>query len=183
LITSRFAAGLPNWSEFTQKIGDGMSEQFTFDVNGSRQTLDLPGHTPLLFALRNHIGLRGTRHGCGEGDCGACTVLVDGQPATACTTPIESIAGKHIETIDSLADAGPEQPLVAAFIAEQAGQCGYCVAGILMQAKALLARNPTPSRTEIAEALDGNLCRCGAHNRMLRAIENAAKAMRTEAGA
>ncbi len=160
-----------------------MSQAIEFSVNGRKVTLEAPGNTPLLFALRNDLYLRSTRHGCGEGDCGACTVLVDGKAVTACTISIDAIAGQDIETADALLEAGADHPLVAALLAEQAGQCGYCLAGILMRAKALMAENPNPNRDDIARALDENLCRCGAHNRIIRAIAKAAGAMRGEASA
>lgn len=156
-------------------------DAFEFKVNGDDVSVAVEGNTPLLLVLRNDLGLRGTRHGCGEGDCGACTVLVDGRPTTSCNTPVESIAGDAVETIEALAEAETPPTLISAVIAEQAGQCGYCLAGILMRAKALLEQNPRPGRAEIAAALDDHLCRCGAHNRIMRAIEQAGADMAQEA--
>ncbi|XWN34502.1 MAG: 2Fe-2S iron-sulfur cluster-binding protein [Devosia sp.] len=128
---------------------------------------------PLLYILRNDVGLKGSRFGCGDGVCGACTVIVDGHAQSSCDLPLWSVEGKSVETIESLVEA-PTHPLVEAFVAEGAAQCGYCVAGILMRAKALLDGGEAVDREAIAKALDGNLCRCGAHPRMIRAIARAA---------
>jgi nicotinate dehydrogenase subunit A len=133
--------------------------------------------TPLLNVLRDKLGLMGTRFGCGLEQCGCCMVLIDGNPEKSCTRPIWSVAGKNVTTVEGLGTSERPHPLQQAFIEEQAGQCGYCLAGILITAKALLDRNPSPTRAEIAQALDGNLCRCGTHNRIMRAIEKAAKRM------
>ena len=143
-------------------------------INGRQHSVTVDGATPLLLAVRNDLDLRGTRHGCATGDCGACTVLIDGRPTTSCNTPVDAAAGQRIETIDALEDDAIGRALLAAFLHAQAGQCGYCLAGIVMQAKALLARDASPSRATIATALDGHLCRCGAHHRILDAIERAA---------
>ncbi len=132
--------------------------------------------------LRNHLGLKGSRYGCGLEQCGACMVLVDGAPACSCSREAGSLEGRSILTVEGLGGPGALHPLQQAFINEQAGQCGYCLSGMLMAAKALLDRNPSPSRAEIVEALDQNLCRCGAHPRILRAVARAAAAMRGEAG-
>jgi nicotinate dehydrogenase subunit A len=150
-----------------------------FSVNGKRVSVSLDNEeTPLLDVLRNELGLVGTRFGCGLEQCGCCMVLIDGAPEKCCTKPTSSVAGKQIITVEGLGDAEHPHPLQRAFLDEQAGQCGYCLAGILISAKALLDKNPTPSRTEIAQALDGNICRCGSHNRIMRAVEKAAAAMR-----
>jgi nicotinate dehydrogenase subunit A len=170
-------------AEHHTAAGAIMSEQVAFRVNGRDVVVNAEAGTTLLFALRNHLNLKGTRHGCGEGDCGACSVLVDGKPVTSCDLPVDAVAGQAVETIELVASQDPASPLVDAFLAEQAGQCGYCLAGIVMRAKALLAENSAPTRSEIAAALAGNLCRCGAHNRILRAIERAGQATRGEAGA
>ena len=130
----------------------------------------------LLDVLRNDLGLRATRFGCGQERCGACMVLVDGEPAYACTRLVSTLAGREVVTVEGLAEDGSLEPLQQAFIAEQAGQCGFCLSGILVSAKALLDRNPAPSRAEIAAALDKNLCRCGVHNRIIRAVQRAAAA-------
>jgi len=147
-------------------------------VNGSTVGVTADGETPLLDILRNHLGLTGTKFGCGQEQCGCCMVLVDGKPEKSCGKPLSTVAGRQIVTIEGLGTRDRPHPLQAAFLDEQAGQCGYCLAGILISAKALLDRNPSPSRTEIAQALDDNICRCGSHNRILRAIERAAARMR-----
>ncbi len=147
-------------------------------VNGSTVSVTADGDTPLLDVLRNDLGLFGTKFGCGQEQCGCCMVLVDGQPEKSCGKPLSTVAGKEIITIEGLGTPDQPHPLQQAFLDEQAGQCGYCLAGILISAKALLDRNRSPSRTEIAEALDDNICRCGSHNRILRAVEHAAARMR-----
>ena len=149
-----------------------------FTVNGSARSVEVPETTSLLEALRNHLGLMGTRYGCGLEQCGACMVLVDGQPVFACTRETGTVAGRSVTTIEGLGSPDRLHPLQQAFLDEQAGQCGYCLSGILISAKALLDRNPAPSRTEIVAALDRHLCRCGAHQRILRAVERAAAQLR-----
>jgi nicotinate dehydrogenase subunit A len=157
-------------------------KKFDFSVNGKTVSVSLDNEeTPLLNVLRNELGLMGTRFGCGLEQCGCCVVLVDGAPEKCCTKPIWSVAGKQITTVEGLGDAARPHPLQQAFIDEQAGQCGYCLAGILISAKALLDKNPKPSRAEIAQALDPNICRCGSHNRIMRAVEKAAAIMRAGA--
>jgi nicotinate dehydrogenase subunit A len=159
-----------------------MTKQFEFAVNGKPENVSLSNEeTPLLDVLRNALGLMGTRFGCGLEQCGCCMVLIDGKPEKSCARPIWNVAGKSITTIEGLGSAEQPHPLQLAFLDEQAGQCGYCLAGIIVAAKALLDRNPHPTRAEIAEALDGNICRCGSHNRILRAVEKAAAAMRAGA--
>jgi len=154
-------------------------KQFDFSVNGKPVSISLDNEeTPLLNVLRNELGLMGTRFGCGLEQCGCCMVLIDGAPEKCCTKPLWSVAGKKIVTIEGLGNAGKPHPLQQAFIDEQAGQCGYCLAGILISAKSLLDKNPKPTRAEIAAALDGNICRCGSHNRIMRAVEKAAAVMR-----
>ncbi len=149
-----------------------------FTVNNTAATLAIAPETPLLDALRNHLGLTGTRYGCGAEQCGACVVLIDGAPAYACTTPVAAIAGREVTTVEALGSPEAPHPLHRAFLAEQAGQCGYCLSGILIAAAALLARNADPSRAEVAAALDPHLCRCGAHNRMIRAVQRAGRMLR-----
>jgi nicotinate dehydrogenase subunit A len=150
-----------------------------FSVNGQAVSVPVANEdTPLLNVLRNELGLMGTRFGCGLEQCGCCMVLIDGQPEKCCAMPVWSVAGKNIVTVEGLGSAEHPHPLQQAFIDEQAGQCGYCLAGILISAKALLERNPSPTRAEIATALDGNICRCGSHNRIMRAVEKAAVQMR-----
>ena len=149
-------------------------DRIEFDVNGKRVGVAVDPDTPLLYVLRNDLGLKGTRAGCVEGQCMSCTVLIDGRAVTACMEPVSAVAGRKVETVESLVDGGTRHPLVESFIKEQAGQCGYCLAGILMRAKALLATTAAPKRDDIVAALDSHLCRCGAHARMIRAIEHAA---------
>ena len=156
-----------------------MSKSFDFTVNGKPVSVALDNEeTPLLDVLRNELGLMGTRFGCGLEQCGCCMVLIDGAPEKCCTKPTWSIAGRHVTTIEGLGSPEKPHPLQQAFIDEQAGQCGYCLSGILISAKALLEKNPSPTRSQIALALDGNICRCGSHNRILRAVEKAAAVMR-----
>ena len=131
--------------------------------------------------LRNDLGLMGTRFGCGLEQCGCCMVLIDGEPEKSCGKPVSSVAGKEVITVEGLGTRRHPHPLQQAFLDEQAGQCGYCLAGILISAKALLDKNPQPTRAEIAQALDDNICRCGSHNRILRAVEKAAAVMRAGA--
>jgi len=145
----------------------------TITVNGKRHVISAEPETPLLYVLRNDLQLKGARFGCGLGLCGACTVLVDGKPVQSCDFPLSAAAGKGVLTIEGLSGNGTPHPLQQAFVAEQAAQCGYCVTGIIMTAKALLDVNPHPSDAEIRAALKGNLCRCGTHQRILRAIRRA----------
>ena len=142
-------------------------------VNGKPVRVEGDGTTPLLSVLRDDLALRGSRFGCGTEQCGACMVLIDGEPAFACAHEVATVAGKAITTVEGLARDGALHPLQQAFLDEQAGQCGYCLSGILVSAAALLRRNATPSRAEIIAALDPHLCRCGIHNRVIRAVERA----------
>ena len=145
-------------------------------VNGADRVVEADPETPLLSALRGPLGLMGTRFGCGLNQCGACNVLVDGRAVASCDLPLSAAAGKDVTTVEGLGSPERPHPLQSAFIAEQAMQCGYCISGILISAAALLRRNPDPSEAEVRAALDRNLCRCGAHNRMVRAVLRAAKA-------
>jgi nicotinate dehydrogenase subunit A len=145
------------------------------NVNGRQHEVAAEPETALLYVLRNDLKLKGARFGCGLGQCGACTVLVDGKPVQSCDLPLSAAAGKSITTVEGLARDGELHPLQAAFIAEQAAQCGYCITGIIMAAKALLDANPRPADAEIRSALKGNLCRCGTHHRILRAIRRASE--------
>lgn len=147
-------------------------------VNGRSVRVAAPETTPLLDVLRNQLDLKGTRYGCGLEQCGSCMVLLDGEPVYACSREIGTVAGRSITTIEGLGSVEQPHPLQQAFLDEQAGQCGYCLSGIVICAKALLDRNPSPTRADIAAALDKNLCRCGAHPRILRAVENAAAMLR-----
>jgi len=131
--------------------------------------------TPLLAVLRDELHLVGTRFGCGLEQCGCCMVLLDGAPTKSCAKPVWSVAGKSVVTVEGLGTPERPHPLQQALLDAQAGQCGYCLSGILISAKALLDRNPNPTRAEIAQALDDNICRCGSHNRILRAVEQAAQ--------
>ena len=146
-------------------------------LNGAAVALDVPEETSLLHALRGPGGLSGPRFGCGTEQCGTCMVLLDGAPAYACTLPAGSVAGRSVTTVEGLGTPDRPHPLHAAFLAEQAGQCGYCLSGILVSAAALLARDPDPAEDAIRAALDPHLCRCGSHNRILRAVRRAAAAM------
>jgi nicotinate dehydrogenase subunit A len=153
-------------------------QSISLNVNGKPVNVTADQDTPLLDVLRNHLGLTGTKFGCGLEQCGTCMVLIDGVPAKSCGKAISTVAGKHVLTIEGLGTPQHPHPLQQAFLDEQAGQCGYCLPGILITAKALLDDNPAPSRQEIAVALDDNICRCGSHARILRAVERAAARMR-----
>jgi nicotinate dehydrogenase subunit A len=150
----------------------------TFSVNGKPASVAADPDTPLLDVLRNHLRFTGTKFGCGLEQCGTCMVLIDGEPVKSCGKAVSTVAGKNVLTIEGLGTPERPHPLQQAFLDEQAGQCGYCLSGILLSAKALLDRNPAPSRREIALALDDNICRCGSHHRILRAVEKAAAQMR-----
>ena len=155
-----------------------MTHTYTFHVNGRLQTVQVDDpHMPLLYALRNDLGLRGPRFRCGLGQCGACTVHVDGQPVRSCSVPVDQVQGQSITTLEGLGTPEHLHPLQQAFIDEQAAQCGYCTNGMILQAKALLDRNRHPGEQEIRDALALNLCRCGTHVRIIRAVQRAAAAM------
>src|SRR3954462_8648983 len=145
----------------------------TLTVNGRAHTVDVDPSTPLLYALRNDLGLHGPRFGCGLGQCGACTVHVDGKAMRSCSVPIASVSGEKITTLEGLGPPAKPHPLQTAFIGEQAVQCGYCINGMIMQAAALLKVNPKPSEDDIRKALAENLCRCGTHTRILAAVKRA----------
>ena len=158
----------------------------TLKVNGTPRTLDVPADMPLLWALRDELDLKGTKFGCGIARCGACTVHVNGVATRSCNTPLSAAQGRQITTIEGLGNSSALHPLQQAFIDEQAGQCGYCLSGIQISAAALLARNPNPTDAEVRSALDRHLCRCGSHNRIVKAVLAAAQHMPpkpTEAGA
>lgn len=151
----------------------------TLTINGEVHTLTAAPNTPLLYLLREDLGLKGTRFGCGQATCGACTVIVDGRAVTSCDLPADVADGKSIETVEGLTGTtGEPHPLVRAVLACQAAQCGYCLPGIVMAAKALLDADRDPDEASIRKALDANLCRCGAHLRILRAVRMAAEEMR-----
>ena len=147
-------------------------------VNGQQREVHTEPDTALLYVLRNHLGLKGTRFGCGLGLCGACLVLVDGQVAYSCDTPLWAVRGKEITTIEGLGTSDQPHPITRALIARQGAQCGYCLSGVIIATVGLLRRNADPSGEEVRAALDGNLCRCGAHNRIVRAVLDAAAELR-----
>ena len=153
----------------------------TLHVNGSTHAVPGDDATPLLYVLRNELKLTSPRFGCGSGECGACRVCVDGVSVPSCDTPVWAIDGKTVTTLEGLAPNGAVHPLQQAFIDEQAAQCGYCLSGILMTAAASLKENPNPSDTEVRTELDKHLCRCGSHNRIVRAVLRAAAAMKAGA--
>ncbi len=147
-------------------------------VNGRALSVTADEETPLLYVLRNEAGCKGVRYGCGLGQCGSCTVIIDGKPVQSCDVPVSAVAGKSITTVEGIGSMDKPHPLQRAFVEEQAAQCGYCVTGIIMSAKALLDVNASPNDAEIKEALSKNLCRCGTHQRILRAVKRAAIEMR-----
>ena len=147
------------------------------DVNGKRHRVAAPGDTPLLYVLRNDLELNAARFGCGLGQCGACTVIVDGRAVFSCVTPISALEGRRIRTVEGLGTAGNPGPMQRAFIEEQAAQCGYCIPGMMMRAQALLESQPGASEADIRKALAAHLCRCGTQMRILRAVGRAAKMM------
>jgi nicotinate dehydrogenase subunit A len=148
-------------------------------VNGHVHDIDAEPDTPLLYVLRDELGLNGAKFGCGLGQCGACTVMVDGQAAFSCLTPVSALPGRNVRTIEGPGMSAVQQ----AFIAEQAAQCGYCIAGMVMRAQALLEHNPHPSELEIRSTMAVNLCRCGTHMRILAAVRRAAAALGSAPGA
>jgi nicotinate dehydrogenase subunit A len=143
------------------------------NVNGREYQVDAAVSTPLLYALRDYLQLNGAKFGCGLGQCGACTVMVDGKPVLSCITPISVLSGRRIKTIEGLGTIDNPGPVQRAFIDEQAAQCGYCIPGMMMRAQALLEANPAPSKADIRRHMNANLCRCGTHMRILRAVERA----------
>jgi nicotinate dehydrogenase subunit A len=147
------------------------------EVNGQRRGVSAGPDTPLLYVLRNDLGLVGSRFGCGTGQCGACFVIVEGKAVPSCDTPLWSVAGKKITTVEGLVKGGELHPVQKALLAEQAAQCGYCISGIAVAAAAFLQTNPKPSEADVRSALDRNLCRCGSHNRVVRAVLRAAREM------
>ena len=149
----------------------------SLQVNGATRSVPAEPDTPLLYVLRNDLELNGAKFGCGLAQCGACTVLVDGKAVRSCVTAIGTLAGAEITTLEGLGTLDKPHPLQRAFIAEQAAQCGYCINGMIMSAKALLDRNPRPQESEVRDALATNLCRCGTHNRIIRAVLQASREM------
>ena len=151
-----------------------MTENLSFVVNGRPVSLSIDSTTPLLSVLRDDLDLRGSKFGCGTEQCGACMVLIDGKPEYSCSREAATVEGKTVTTVEGLSGTAGSHPLQQALLDEQAGQCGYCLSGILISAAALLASNPKPSRADIIAALDPHLCRCGIHNRVVRAVQKAA---------
>ena len=151
----------------------------TLSINGKTQQLDVEPDTPLLYVLRDDLELHGAKFGCGLAQCGACTVVVDGQAVRSCSIEVSKVAGKKITTLEGLGSSAKPHPIQKAFIDEGAAQCGYCINGMIMTSKALLDRTPNPSEKQIRHALAGNLCRCGTHPRIIRAVKRAATAMRS----
>src|SRR6516164_1145215 len=159
----------------SRRTGETMT--ISLKVNGARRSVPAEADTPLLYVLRNDLALNGAKFGCGLAECGACTVLVDGRPVRSCITPISSLGESEVTTIEGLGTIENPHPLQQAFIDEQAAQCGYCINGMIMTAKGLLDRNPRPSEQDVREGLSTNLCRCGTHGRIIRAVLRAAESM------
>jgi nicotinate dehydrogenase subunit A len=149
-----------------------MARKVALTVNGKRHTVQSAPDTMLLYVLRNELGLQGPRFGCGLSQCGACTVHVDGEAVRSCIVPTASVAGKKITTLEGL---GEKHPVLEAFVAEQAAQCGYCINGMVMQSVVFLKRNPRPTEAQIKKALNANICRCGTHYRIVKAVSRAAR--------
>jgi nicotinate dehydrogenase subunit A len=150
-------------------------KNFTLRVNGHERQVKAEPDTPLLYVLRNDLGLRGARFGCGLGQCGACTVIIDGKATRSCITPLSTLGSKTVTTLEGLGSTRRPHRIQQAFIDAQAAQCGYCINGMIMTAKAFLDRNPRPSEDDVRRALAGNLCRCGTHPRIVKAVMHAAK--------
>jgi isoquinoline 1-oxidoreductase alpha subunit len=150
-------------------------------INGARTPVSVDPERPLLFVLRNELDYTGAKYGCGEGQCGACTVLIDGVAHRSCVTPVGSVAGKKITTIEGLADGDKLHPIQEAFIECDAMQCGYCTSGMILSSVALLRKNQSPTETQIKQALEGNICRCGTYNRIVAAVQKASHVMLSEA--
>lgn len=152
---------------------------YRLQVNGKQHAVDVDADTPLLYVLRNELALNGAKFGCGLGQCGSCTVLLGDQPVMSCMAPVSSIGARQVRTVEGLGDARTPGVLQQAFIDEQAAQCGYCIAGMIMQATALLEKNPAPTDAQIRAHMSPNLCRCGTHMRILRAVRRAADKLAT----
>lgn len=162
----------PSW---VQAASRQAAEDFTLHVNGENRTVTCRPDVPLLYVLRGQLELTGTRFGCGLGQCGACTVLLDGRPVTSCDLPVRSAVGHQVTTVEGLSAGGRPSRVQEAFLAEQAAQCGYCMSGLVVAATALLAESPRPAEEEVRHRLDGHLCRCGSHQRVVRAVLRAAE--------
>jgi aerobic-type carbon monoxide dehydrogenase small subunit (CoxS/CutS family) len=159
-----------------------MAKPMQLEVNGKRYTVQCDPETPLLSALRDELGLTGTKYGCGEGQCGACTVLLSGTPRRSCQIPVSAAAAKPIVTIEGLEKDGRLHPVQQAFLDAEAFQCAYCTSGMILSSVGLLSTNPNPSSADIVQSLQGNICRCGTHPRIIDAVHQAAKTMRERAG-
>lgn len=157
-----------------------MANPLQLEVNGKRYAVKYPGDTPLLYVLRDELGLTGTKYGCGEGQCGACTVLLGGAPRRSCQIPVSAAAGRPITTIEGLEQNGKLHPVQQAFLDAGAFQCAYCTSGMIMSTVGLLKTNPNPSPADIVQGLQGNMCRCGTHPRIMAAVLNAAKLSREQ---
>ena len=157
-----------------------MSQSFQFQINGKLHSIQSDPETSLLTILRDHLGLTGSKYGCGEGQCGSCTVLLDGAPRRSCVTPVSAAAGKSITTIEGLEQSGCLHPVQQAFLDAEAFQCAYCTSGMIMSSVALLKQNSNPTPAEIEQALQGNICRCGTHPRIIEAVQKAARASREQ---
>ncbi len=157
-----------------------MSSEIVLIVNGARRSIDAPAEQGLLHVLRDGLGLTGCKIGCGEGECGACTVLIDGQPVRSCITPVGAAVGRQVLTVEGLEEPGRLHPLQQAFLDVDALQCGYCTPGMIMNALGLLLQCPNPTEDQIIRAMDGNICRCGTYPRIVRAIQRAAEELYTD---
>jgi aerobic-type carbon monoxide dehydrogenase small subunit (CoxS/CutS family) len=155
----------------------------TLNVNGTRRSVDVDPSTPLLYVLRDELELNGAKYGCGLGQCGACTVIVDGRAVFSCLTPVRAVSGRSITTIEGLGSAASPNAIQRAFQEEQAAQCGYCIAGMIMRAQSLLDKNPSPTDEEVRTHMQPNLCRCGTHARILRAVRRASDELASAAKA
>jgi len=155
-----------------------MPQPIELEINGQRRTIHSDPATPLLSVLRDELGLTGAKYGCGEGQCGACTVLIGNVPKRSCITPVSVAAGKSIPTIEGLEQSGRLHPVPQAFLDAEAFQCAYCTSGMIMSSVSFLQQNPNPTQSEIEQSLQGNICRCGTHPRIVEAVQNAAKAIR-----
>jgi nicotinate dehydrogenase subunit A len=158
-------------------LGEALVAQISLRVNGQAQTVNVEADTPLLYVLRNDLGLSGPKYGCGLSQCGACTVIVGGTAVRSCNMPVSAASGKDVTTLEGIGTPEKPHPLQAAFLTEQAAQCGYCTSGMIMQAKTLLDQNARADDSQIREHMNGNLCRCGTYPRIVRAIKRAAKDM------
>jgi nicotinate dehydrogenase subunit A len=176
-LTHFAASGMLTQCERPTGKEPAMPQNFRLNVNGQAREVSVEGDAPLLYVLRNDLELNGAKFGCGLGQCGACTVMVGGEAVRSCLMPVSAVRGRAIVTLEGLGTKDKLHPLQKAFIDEQAMQCGYCISGMIMSAKALLDKTPKPAAAQIREALSGNLCRCGSHNRILRAIARAAEEM------